>query len=51
VGFTAAFSTALAKVSINCNVIAAYHHDHIFVAHSDAEKAMDVLSNLSSGSF
>jgi len=35
-GFTAAFSTALAKESISCNVIAAYYHDHIFVAEEDA---------------
>ena len=31
VGLTAAVATALAEVNIPCNVIAAYHHDHIFV--------------------
>ena len=47
VGLTAAFSSALAKEGISCNVVAAYYHDHIFVAQQDAEKAMIVLSKLS----
>lgn len=47
VGLTAAFSAALAKKGISCNVIAAYYHDHIFVALQDAEKAMVVLSKMS----
>ena len=46
VGLTAAFSAALAKESISCNVIAAYYHDHIFVAKADAEKAIKVLKAL-----
>ncbi len=46
VGLTAAFANALAKVSISCNVVAAYHHDHIFVAKDDAQKAMAVLLQL-----
>jgi uncharacterized protein len=44
VGLTAAFSNALAAQNISCNVVAAYYHDHIFVAKEDAEKAMNVLS-------
>lgn len=48
-GLTAAFSTALAKAGISCNVVAAYYHDHIFVAAQDAEKAMDVLKELAKG--
>lgn len=32
VGLTAAVSTALTKYNISCNVVAAYYHDHIFVA-------------------
>jgi len=46
VGLTAAFATALSGAGISCNVIAAYYHDHIFVAKNDAEKAMKVLSTL-----
>lgn len=47
VGLTAAFSSALAKAGIGCNVVAAYYHDHIFIAKADAEKAMGVLKKLS----
>lgn len=50
VGLTAAFSNALGKAHISCNVIAAYYHDHIFVAEKDAEKAMQVLKALSENS-
>ena len=46
VGLTAAFSAALAKADISCNVIAGYYHDHIFVAYADAEKAMAALKAL-----
>jgi uncharacterized protein len=47
VGLTAAFSKALGDASISCNVVAAYYHDHIFVAQQDADKAMKVLRQLS----
>lgn len=47
IGFTAAFSSALSNNGISCNVIAAYYHDHIFVPHEDAEKALNILQNLS----
>lgn len=46
-GFTTAFSRALSDEGISCNVVAAYHHDHIFVALNDGEKAMNALKNLS----
>jgi len=49
VGLTAAFSTALSAEGISCNVIAAYYHDHIFVAKEDAAKAMAVLSRFAAG--
>ncbi len=44
-GLTAAFSTALAKEGISCNVVAAYYHDHIFVGKEDAASAMAVLNS------
>ncbi|MEP2056653.1 MAG: ACT domain-containing protein [Maribacter litoralis] len=47
VGLTAAVSTALTKYNISCNVIAAYYHDHLFVATKDTEQAMEVLSEFS----
>ena len=46
IGLTAAFSTALSKERISCNVIAGYYHDHIFVNSRDAASAMKVLSSL-----
>ena len=46
VGLTAAFSTALGNAGISCNVVAAFYHDHIFVATGDAQKALDVLKKL-----
>jgi hypothetical protein len=46
VGLTAAFATELAKNGISCNVVAAYYHDHIFVAEKDTSRAMDVLQKM-----
>jgi hypothetical protein len=46
VGLTAAFSTALGEAGISCNVLAAYHHDHILVPAGDAQRAMDALREL-----
>jgi hypothetical protein len=47
VGFTAAFSEALTRNGISCNVVAAFHHDHIFVHREDTEKALEILYELS----
>ena len=46
VGLTAAFAQALAAAQVSCNVVAAYYHDHLFVAARDADKAMQVLQRL-----
>lgn len=50
VGLTAAVSGALAAAGISCNVVAAAHHDHLFVPIADAERAMRVLVDLQRGS-
>lgn len=49
-GLTAAFSKALADEGISCNVVAAFHHDHIFVPFHEASLAIEVLQKLSSSS-
>ena len=46
VGLTAAFAKALAGEGISCNVIAGFHHDHLFVAEADAERALTRLQRL-----
>lgn len=47
VGLTAAVATALAEAGIACNVVAGFHHDHLFVPWARAEEALDVLQRLS----
>lgn len=46
VGLTAAFSTALGRAGISCNVVAGAWHDHIFVPVARAQEAMRVLKEL-----
>lgn len=50
VGLTASFSTALAQAGISCNVVAGFHHDHLFVPCERAEKALSTLRALSAAS-
>ncbi|AEB57198.1 ACT domain-containing protein [Ectopseudomonas mendocina] len=50
VGLTASFSTALAQAGISCNVVAGFHHDHLFVPCERAEKALSTLCALSAAS-
>lgn len=46
VGLTAAVTKALADAGIPCNVVAAFHHDHLFVPSEEGEKALDILKKL-----
>ena len=47
VGLTAAFSKALAEKNINCNIVAGFYHDHIFVPEHQAMGALSALKSLS----
>ena len=47
VGLTAAFAAALTAEGISANVVAGYHHDHIFVPERDGERALETLRALS----
>ncbi len=46
VGLTAAVSAALGAESIPCNMVAAYHHDHVFAPSGMAERALAILTAL-----
>jgi hypothetical protein len=46
VGLTAAVARELADAGLSCNVVAGFHHDHLFVPHEQAEQAMAVLEGL-----
>jgi len=50
VGLTSAVSAALTEARISCNVLAGFHHDHLLVPVADAERALEVLHDLSAGS-
>jgi uncharacterized protein len=49
VGLTAAVAGALAAAGISANVIAAVHHDHVFVPLEQGEAALRVLRGLQGG--
>lgn len=46
VGLTAAVARALAQAGIACNVVAALHHDHLFVPWADGPAALACLQAL-----
>ncbi|MFC8276581.1 ACT domain-containing protein [Streptomyces sp. NPDC057271] len=46
VGLTAAVSRELARAGLSCNVVAGFHHDHLFVEHTRSEEALAVLKDL-----
>lgn len=46
VGLTAAVATALADAGIPCNMIAAHHHDNVFVPEPMARRAVDLLEDV-----
>ncbi|QNE78888.1 ACT domain-containing protein [Streptomyces finlayi] len=50
VGLTAAVALALTDAGISCNVVAGYHHDHLFVPHQRAAEAVSVLERLAAES-
>lgn len=50
VGLTAAVSLALTDAGLSCNVIAGYHHDHLFVPYERAGEALSVLEALAAES-
>jgi uncharacterized protein len=49
VGLTAAVSATLAQLQIPSNIVAAFHHDHVFVPEALAEKALRALMDLQEG--
>ncbi|MEU5536915.1 ACT domain-containing protein [Streptomyces sp. NPDC020362] len=46
VGLTAAVARELADAGLSCNVVAGFHHDHLFVPYEHADRAVAVLEDL-----
>ncbi|MFF8726993.1 ACT domain-containing protein [Streptomyces sp. NPDC015171] len=46
IGLTAVVARALADADLSCNVVAGFHHDHLFVPHERAEQALEILRQL-----
>ena len=46
VGLSAAVAGALAEAEISCNIVAAVHHDHLFVPEHQGRKALECLQAL-----
>jgi hypothetical protein len=49
VGLVAAVAEVLRSAAIPCNVVSAFHHDHLFVPAVQAKQAQELLENLSHG--
>lgn len=50
VGLTAAVSATLAQAGLSCNVVAGFHHDHLFVPYESGADAVQVLEALAAKS-
>lgn len=50
VGLTAAVARVLADANLSCNVVAGFHHDHLFVPYERADEAVAVLRDLAAQS-
>jgi hypothetical protein len=48
IGLTAVVTRELADAGIPCNVVAAFHHDHLFVPYAAKQHALEVLQALQS---
>lgn len=46
VGLTAAVARELADAGLSCNVVAGFHHDHLFVPYERAAEAVTLLEGL-----
>eukprot|EP01059_Diplonema_ambulator_P007518 TRINITY_DN16986_c0_g1_i1.p1 TRINITY_DN16986_c0_g1~~TRINITY_DN16986_c0_g1_i1.p1 ORF type:complete len:225 (+),score=44.58 TRINITY_DN16986_c0_g1_i1:66-740(+) len=46
VGLTAKISSLFAKHGVPCNIVAGYHHDHLYVPVEKAEDALALLKNM-----
>ncbi|MEO0379301.1 MAG: ACT domain-containing protein [Pseudomonadota bacterium] len=46
VGLTAAVAQALTDIDVSCNVVAGFHHDHVFVPVGAAQRAVETLRAL-----
>lgn len=50
VGLTATVASTLAAHGISCNMVAAFHHDHLFVPTDRATDALQLLQQLAANS-
>ncbi|MFD3457471.1 ACT domain-containing protein [Streptomyces sp. NPDC058691] len=46
VGLTAAVARELADAGLSCNVVAGFHHDHLFVPYERLDEAVALLTDL-----